>query len=233
MIMTDLAYQTLERISVVRPVERVKFIADRCRNKRVLDIGCLDETALDKRDTGEWLHRRIALVARRVIGIDSSDTLPPEGLETGPRSRIMKGDGTDPRVVREDVDIIVAGEFIEHIPNPLAFLNTMRTRYPGCEMLLSTPNGVSVANGLLGTICREAQHRDHLMTSTYKTLNTLCRRSGCSDWEIIPYRFYATEMLLQTSGAKRMAVRMVEIAIRHYERLFPLRSFGYVVRMTL
>jgi len=231
--MADLAYETLEPLRARRPVERVGFMSSRCRGKRVLDIGCLDETALEKRETEEWLHRRIGAVAQKVIGIDLSDRLPSEGLVTGPNSRILKGDGTNPDIACEEVDIIIAGEFIEHIPNPLDFLSTMRARYPGREMLLSTPNGTSFANALLGNIGREAQHRDHLMTSTYKTLNTLCRRAGCRDWDIIPYRFYATEMLLQTSGAKRIAVRAVEAVIRLYERVFPLRSFGYVVRMTL
>ncbi len=166
--MAKLAYETLERLHVPRPVERVGFIAGRCHGKRVLDIGCLDETALEKRETEEWLHRRIGLVAQDVIGVDLSDRLPAEGLVTGPNSRIMKGDGTNPDLAPEAVDIIVAGEFIEHIPNPLDFLSTMRTRYPGREMVLSTPNGVSFANAVLGTIGREAQHQDHLITSTYK-----------------------------------------------------------------
>jgi SAM-dependent methyltransferase len=228
-----IAYETLERLHVGRPVERVGFIADRCRDKRVLDIGCLDETALDKQCTNEWLHRRIGALATEVTGIDLSDLLPAEGLVTGPNSRIMKGDGTNPDIAPELVDTIVAGEFIEHIENPLQFLARMKRSYPGREMLISTPNGVSFANALLGTIGREAQHHDHLLTSTYKTLNTLCRRAGFSDWEIIPYRFYATEMLLQSTGPKRILVKAVEAIIRAYERIFPLRSFGYIVRIKL
>jgi SAM-dependent methyltransferase len=229
----QLAYQTLERLRVSRPVERVSFIAERCRGKRVLDIGCLDETALDKQNTTEWLHRRIGALATQVTGVDLSEHLPAEGLVTGPNSRIIKGDGTNPDVAPEIVDIIVAGEFIEHIENPLQFLSRMARSYPGREMIISTPNGVSFANALLGTIGREAQHRDHLLTSTYKTLNTLCQRAGCRDWDIIPYRFYATEMLLESTGPKRIAVKTVEAIIRAYESIFPLRSFGYVVRITL
>lgn len=231
--MPHLAYETLERLHVGRPVERVRFIAERCRGKRVLDIGCLDETALDKQNTTEWLHREIGALATEVTGIDLSDLLPAEGLVTGPNSRILKGDGTDPDVAPEIVDIIVAGEFIEHIENPLQFLSRMQRSYPGREMLISTPNGVSFANALLGTIGREAQHHDHLLTSTYKTLNTLCRRAGFRDWDIIPYRFYATEMLLQSTGSKRIFVKAVEAVIRAYERFFPLRSFGYIVRVSL
>lgn len=231
--MADLAYTTLERIAVVRPVERIGFIAARCEGKRVLDIGCLDETALGKRGTTEWLHARIAALAASVIGIDLSDQLPEEGLVTAPNARIIKGDGTRPQVAAQDIDIIVAGEFIEHIENPLEFLRALRARYAGCELIISTPNGASLANGLMGLIGKEAQHPDHLMTSTYKTLNTLCRRAGVREWEIIPYRFFATEMLLNSKGVFRLVLRLIEGSIRFMERFAPLRSFGYVVRITL
>jgi SAM-dependent methyltransferase len=229
-------YETLARMSVPRPVDRVTFIAELCRGKRVLDIGCLDETALAKRDTADWLHGRIGTVAREVIGIDDSDHLPPEGLVTGPNSRIHKGNGVDPdpRLIDPGaVEIIVAGEFIEHLDSPLTFLQNMKRRFPGRELVISTPNGVSFANALLASLGCEAQHPDHLLTSTYKTLNTLCLRAGATDWRIIPYRFYATEMLLASSGLKRLTVRVVEKAVRAVERLFPLRGFGYVVRITL
>lgn len=233
---SNLRYETLERITVSQPVDRLRFIAEHCRGKRVLDIGCLDETALVKHDTDHWLHRRIGQVANDVIGIDSSDRLPDEGLVTGPNSRILKGDGLNPELGRlgsAAVDMIVAGEFIEHLESPIAFLRNMRRDFPGRELILSTPNGAAFANALLGTIGREAQHPDHLLTSTYKTLNTLCARAGCEAWHITPYRFFATEMLLQASGLARLAVRGVEAMIRIVERLFPLRSFGYIVRISL
>lgn len=229
----SLRYETLERVAIRRPVERVGFIAQHCAGLKVLDIGCLDETALEKRDTSEWLHARIAALADKVTGVDLSDNLPDDGLVTAPNARIIKGDGTRPCVPPEDVDIIVAGEFIEHIENPLAFLRELRLRYPGRQLLISTPNGASFANGLLGMIGSEAQHRDHLLTSTYKTLNTLCLRSGARDWEIVPYRFYATEMLLASRGGKAALVKGVEAFIRLFERIAPLRSFGYVVKITL
>ncbi len=231
-----LKYETLERLQVPRPVDRVRYIAALCRGKRVLDIGCLDETALEKQQTAEWLHAQIGMVAREVIGIDSSDRLGSDGLVTGPNSHIVKGDGVRPdpnQIGAETVDVIVAGEFIEHLENPLEFIRSMKQRFPGRELVLSTPNGASFANALLASIGSEAQHPDHLLTSTYKTLNTLCRRSEAKHWEIRPYRFYATEMLLGTSGMKHMAVRAVEKIVRLFERAFPLRSFGYVVQISL
>jgi len=232
----NLTYESLERLRVRRPVDRVDFITALCRSKQVLDIGCYDETALIKRETKHWLHGRIAVVARSVIGIDSSEQIPPEGVVTGSNSTIIRGDGVNPfseTLHDQEIDLVVAGEFIEHIEGPLRFFCNMKHRFPGRELVISTPNGTSFANTVLGTIGREVQHRDHLQVFTFKILNTLCLRAGFKDWEIIPYRFYATEMILQSRGLKRVLVRVVEGAIRLIERLFPLLSFGYVVRARL
>ncbi|MCX7379861.1 MAG: methyltransferase domain-containing protein [Alphaproteobacteria bacterium] len=232
----NLTYETLEKLRVAPPVDRLDYISSLCRDKVVLDIGCFDETALVKRDTLYWLHGRIGSVARDVVGIDSSDLIPADGLVTGANSAIYRGDGVNPDEAclgERAITTIVAGEFIEHVESPLLFFKNMKERFPGRTLVISTPNGVSVANTLLGMIGREVQHRDHIHVFSFKTLNTMCIRSGFADWEIIPYKFYATEMILQSTGTKRLVVRGVQWAIRVVERLFPLLSFGYVVRITI
>ena len=228
----SLSYDPLERLHVPRPVDRVAFISEHCRGKRVLDIGCFDETALVKRDTKYWLHGRISAVASKVIGIDSSARIPPEGVRTGPNSLIVRGNGVNPDVP-DDVDIIVAGEFIEHIESPLEFFRNLRQSYPGKEMIISTPNGSSFANTLLGVFRREAQHPDHLQIFTFKILNTLCLRMGFPEWEVIPYHFHATEMILNSRGSKRTAAVAVQAIVGVVERLCPLLSCGYIVRARL
>lgn len=232
----NLKYETLEKLSVRNPVDRLDFIADSCAGKIVLDIGCFDETALVKRETRHWLHGRLAATAKQVVGIDNSSKIPAHGLRTGANSAIYRGDGVhvDESLTGGcDYDVIVAGEFIEHIENPLEFLRDMKARFAGRELIISTPNGVAFANTLLGSIGREVQHHDHLYNFTFKILNTLCLRSGFESWDIIPYRFYATEMILNSSGAKRTIVRFVERMIKLVEWVFPLLSFGYIVRIKL
>lgn len=231
-----LAYTTLERLRVPRPVDRLAFLSALCRDKVVLDIGCLDETALVKRDTEHWLHGRIAGLARQVVGVDASARIPASGIETGPRSRIHRGDAMrlDPALLQSaPFEVVVAGEFIEHVSDPLYFLASLRRALPGRELLLSTPNGPSAANALMGCIGREAQHPDHLANFSYKILHTLCRRVGLEQFEVRPYRFYATEMILNSGGATRWAAQGAQAGIRLVERLFPLLSFGYIVRARL
>ncbi len=229
-------YETLAKLPVGHPVDRLSYIADLCRDKTVLDVGCYDETALAKRDTKYWLHGRIRAQALRVVGVDSSSQIPENGIRTGGNSIIHQGDGVDiaQEILQgENFEIIVAGEFIEHIENPLLFFRNMKHTFPGRELVISTPNGVCFANTLLGSIGREVQHPDHLHNFTFKILNTMCLRAGFRDWEIIPYRFYATEMILQSRGVRRGFVVFVERCIRVVERFLPLLSFGYIVRAKL
>lgn len=230
-------YETLAKLPIGRPVDRLTYIAELCKGKTVLDIGCYDETALAKRETEHWLHGRISAQALRVIGLDNSRLIPSEGIRTGENSIIYKGDGVEIALEvilqEEKFDIVVAGEFIEHIENPLQFFRNMKQAFPGLGLVISTPNAACFANTLLGCISREVQHPDHLSNFTFKILNTLCLRAGFQEWEVVPYRFYATEMILQTRGARRGLVLIVEKCIRVVERLFPLLSFGYIVRAKL
>lgn len=233
----SLTFNNFERLPLRRPVDRIGYIAEACKGKVVLDIGCLDETALIKRETEHWLHGRVAAVARRVIGIDSSEKVPSEGIITGPNSKIIRVDGTDSgsyaAFTGEGVEVIVAGEFIEHIEHPLEFLRQIRAAFPGRELIMSTPNGASLSNTVMATIGREVQHPDHLHNYTFKTLHTMCIRAGFTEWEIIPYRFYATELILKSRVPMRWAVQMVQACIRAGNYLFPLTSFGYIVRAKL
>lgn len=227
-----LTYDSLERLSPTRPVDRLDWLSEQCLGKTVLDIGCYDETALVKRDTSHWLHGRLSAVALRVIGIDNSSKIPVGGLKTGSNAMIYRGDGVHvdaAQIGESQINIIVAGEFIEHIESPLEFMRTIKRQYPGCRLLMSTPNGGCFANTLMGVFGREVQHPDHLQNFTFKVLNTLCLRAGFDRWTLLPYRFYATEMILNSTGIKKAAAVATQQFIRGVERMFPLLSFGYII----
>ncbi|HTX05871.1 MAG TPA: methyltransferase domain-containing protein [Steroidobacteraceae bacterium] len=236
----QLRYTPLEAISVGRPVGRIKYIARACAGRYVLDLGAMDETAwANKRSRGTWLHEEIARVARQVEGVDNSRIIPAGGMATAQNALIRPGDIEDlTRLITEldEVpDTIVAGELIEHLENPLRFLRrfTEIPRLSGSQLILSTPNATALHNFLIGLARRESTHQDHLCILSYKTLTTLCRRAGFSNWQIIPYYSRFTEMVERHSGLARVAVLVVERVINSLEWLFPLLSFGYIVRIRL
>ena len=235
-----LRYTPLERLTVARPVDRISFIARACAGRLVLDLGAMDETAWTaKRGRGTWLHEEIARYARQVEGVDNSAQVPAEGLRTGPNAVIRRGDIADPKgliaELEECPDVVVAGELIEHLENPLQFLRRFAAidRLSGKALILSTPNATALHNFLIGLVRRESTHHDHLCILSYKTLATLCARAGFSDWEIIPYFARFTEMQERQSGLARVAVRAAERVVNALEWMFPLLSFGYIVRIRL
>jgi len=235
-----LEYTPLERLAVAHPVDRIAFIARACDRARVLDLGAMDETAWQKkRGRGTWLHEEIAKSALRVDGIDSSALVPAEGLRTAPNACIRRGDITDPAglvaALGEAPDVVVAGELIEHLDNPLQFLQRLAhiERISGKTLILSTPNATALHNVLIALARRESTHQDHLCVLSYKTLTSLCRRAGFRSWEIIPYFARFTEMEERQRGLGRLAVRLAERIVNLFEWLFPLLSFGYIVRVRL
>jgi trans-aconitate methyltransferase len=233
----ELAYEPLEPLYVPAPVQRVAFIVERCVRRRVLDLGCYDETALSKRGTGHWLHERIAAVATSLLGVDNSPQLPAEGVSTGPRARIVRADVQDFAAIRTaverygDVEVIVAGELIEHLPNSLAFLRALRQHFPNKELVATTPNATALSNGLLALARRENCHIDHLQVYSYKTLTTLCRNAGIASYRIIPYHQYYTEMILRERGLRRFGVRAAETLVNIAESAFPLLSGGLILHV--
>lgn len=235
-----LRYTPLEGIAVGRPVDRIKYIAQACVGRKVLDLGAVDETAWkSKRGRGSWLHEEIARVAREVDGVDRSELVPPGGLLTAPNARIRPGDVADlERLIctpGETPEVVVAGELIEHLENPLQWLKRISEirQLTGRVLILSTPNATAIHNFLIGLARRESTHHDHLCILSYKTLTTLCKRAGFPDWEIVPYYSRFTEMQERHSGLARLGVRAAERAVNCLEWLFPLLSFGYIVRIRL
>jgi hypothetical protein len=230
-LMVDLKYIPLERVPVPRPVRRVPYIVERCRGKAVLDLGCYDETALVKQGTLEWVHGEIARVARSVLGVDNSDKIPVEGLATGATSRIIRGDLANlASLVREiDVEVVVAGEIIEHLPNVIGFFAQLRRLFPGRALLATTPNATSLTNVLLGVAGRESSHPDHVQIYSFKTLSTVCRRVAFANWELVPYHVYYSEMALRAGPVARRLVSAAEAAVNAVEHLCPLLAGGLIL----
>ncbi len=230
--MATLSYTPTEKISVNRPVSRVGYITRACVNKKVLDLGCFDETALVKENTGNYLFNEISKVSSLHIGVDNSALLPPEGLIFTDTIKILRAniyelDTLD--INNIDFDVIIAGELIEHLPNTLDFFAVLKKKFAGKRLICSTPNATSFSNMVLSLSKRESAHIDHLQVYSFKTLNTLCKVAKFADWQIIPYHVKFTEMIIRSGGIKKQMVNMSESIINGIEKLFPMTAGGYLI----
>jgi trans-aconitate methyltransferase len=226
-----LKFTPLEKLKVRKPIDRLLYISKFCKNKKVLDIGCYDETAIKlKENNGYWLHKLISSEAKKVIGIDSSDLIKSE-IKTGPRSKIIKKDlfDLDESFAKANkIDVIIAGELIEHIPNVSRFLQLMKKLYPKKMLILTTPNATSLSNILLALFNRESSHKDHIQIFSYKTLYSLLTKNDLKRFKIIPYNVRFSEMYLRSSSFGRPLIKITEKIINFCENIFPMVAGGYI-----
>jgi hypothetical protein len=234
--MYDLSYSPLEKLTIGRPVNRINYIKNKCTGKAVLDLGCYDETALNKQNSGYWLFEEISIVAETLIGIDNSIKIPENGIILNEQTKILNGDIVDfnyKELSEYSFNIIVAGELIEHLTNTISFFNKMSSEFPGKKLICTTPNSTSLSNILLSLFKRESTHIDHKQIYSFKTLNTLCRIASFRDWKIVPYYVKYTEMILKSGPFKKPFIKCAESVINFLEYLFPLQSGGFILEIDL
>ncbi|MEZ5245426.1 MAG: class I SAM-dependent methyltransferase [Acidimicrobiales bacterium] len=149
--------------------DRVRFLSDRCRDKNVLDIGCVahDEARLGGDD---WLHGHIARAAARCVGVDiladGVAAVNAAGFDAVVHDLTA---GLGPLADRGPFDVIVAGELIEHVPDlDMVFRVAAEGLSPDGELILTTPNPYApqrVRAGQLGIVWENVDHVSYLFPS--------------------------------------------------------------------
>jgi SAM-dependent methyltransferase len=123
------------------PVEdRLAYLEDRSRGRRVLDIGCVAHDVA-RMSSPYWLHGRLAAVGD-VTGVD---ILGPEVEEMRARGFDVilhdLSEGFGPVLDRGPYDVIVAGELIEHVENiGMLFSLAREALSTDGELIITTPN---------------------------------------------------------------------------------------------
>ncbi|GAA0423608.1 hypothetical protein GCM10009133_35210 [Cocleimonas flava] len=116
---------------------KIKYYMDRCKDKKVLDIGCVQHNQ-DNWKSKFWLHKAIKEVASEIQGID----IFQEGInnlkERGYTVTCADAQDFD---LEEKFDVIVAGDIIEHLDNVGGFVSSCkRHMHKDSHLLISTPN---------------------------------------------------------------------------------------------
>jgi 2-polyprenyl-3-methyl-5-hydroxy-6-metoxy-1,4-benzoquinol methylase len=118
-------------------------IAPKLKDKKVIHVGCIDHVPLLKERfiSGEWLHQQITDISSKCVGIDiNAEGVDYVKKEFGTDNVYCLDITKDPLDIlkNEDYDVIILGEVLEHIDNPVEFLSTIRQRCQNVEQIIIT-----------------------------------------------------------------------------------------------
>ena len=171
---------------------RLELIANICCKKRILHVGCTDHVLVIKNKVKEkkWLHSIIEAKADLLIGVDISRDGVIEAKKF--TSTIIKQmDVTHkwyPELNDMKFDLAVFGEIIEHLDNPVSFLQSFNEMSKGHvdDILVTVPNAWKI-RGILHTIRYNSEliNTDHRFWFTPFTITKVLYRSGWRVKQII------------------------------------------------
>ncbi|MDA8723843.1 class I SAM-dependent methyltransferase [Alphaproteobacteria bacterium] len=116
---------------------KIKFINKYVKNKRILDIGCVQHNK-ENYKSKFWLHKAIKEIASEVKGLD----LYRDGVEylNSKGFNVLHGDAQNFNHESE-YDVIVAGDIIEHLDNVQGFFKSCkRSLKRNGRLIITTPN---------------------------------------------------------------------------------------------
>ena len=170
---------------------RTELLLKICQNKKVLHIGCADHVPLIKTKilNRQWLHGLLMEVAEECAGIDinkkSIDFLTNE-LNI---PHVYYADITQelPAEIRSTKwDIVVMGEILEHVDNPVLFLEIVRTglKALASTLIVTVPNSFNyeIANDIRKST--EDINSDHRYHFTPFTLTKIMFQAGFETVEL-------------------------------------------------
>lgn len=142
-----------------KQVDREKYILKNCKNKNILNIGCL---AADKKAV---LHQKIERTSKKTLGMDIFDAK---------FDNYIKGDAQN-FYFEDKFDVIIVGEVIEHIWNMEGlFRSSFRSLADGGKLIITTPNAyapIFIKNAIFGKIVPNDPH--HVVLFDVTTLKNL------------------------------------------------------------
>jgi SAM-dependent methyltransferase len=121
-----------------KPQSRFDIITEFCRDKEVLDIGCVQHDVINT-DVDGWLHHHVVETSSYTLGVDYLEDEVNELVKRG--YNVVHGDVNKPLSIDRTFDVIVVGNLIEHLSNFEGLLNNInRLLKPNGVVLISTAN---------------------------------------------------------------------------------------------
>jgi hypothetical protein len=164
---------------------RVNFLTTLAKDKSILHLGCLDHLPLidDKIARGQWLHKTLTESAKVCLGIDINEETKKYVETKYGFKNIVLGDFTKQRlesIASQRWDYAILGEILEHIDNPVAYLEAIRTLYKGSidRIVITVPNAFTQTSFRMANKSSELINSDHRYWFTPYTLAKVMFHAG-------------------------------------------------------
>lgn len=160
---------------------RDEYLLKQCKNKKILHIGFVDHLPLidEKITRDKWLHKKLTDISDVCYGID----INKEGIEYLQEKYDYKNlyvvdilcDDIPQDILDIEFDYIVIPDVIEHIGNPVEFLQTIKTKFDGNvkQIIITTPNAFRLNNFTNVFKNKEVINSDHRFWFTPYSLSKI------------------------------------------------------------
>ena len=170
-------------LSGIKVVDRVSYICNLCKGKKVLHLGATDAPVTKEAIvSGRLLHNFLNDVCQEVVGLDISIEMinwleSQHGIKNIKYGNIEEAEDYP----QGEFDYIVAGEILEHLSNPGNALDAIRRNTKNnTKLIITVPNAYSFKGFVRAVGKRELIHSDHILHHSPYTLKALLERHGFS-----------------------------------------------------
>ncbi len=167
------------------PLKREDFLASKLKGKKIIHIGCADhlEVIDEKMKSGLWLHNILINHADDCLGIDINKSAVKYITEKYKIDNLIAGDvtkGDINQIKNNQWDIVLFGEIIEHINNPVEFLSAFKKNYSEYTngFIVSVPNILNLARFKFMLKYSEVINSDHRYWFTPYTILKILIEAG-------------------------------------------------------
>ena len=171
-------------------IDRFDKLIQIVNNKRIIHIGCCDHLSLieEKISKKRWLHKLLVENTQKCIGIDINQ----EAVEYITNKLNIK-DVICLDILKDNIDLgdeiwdyVILGELIEHVDNPVDFLQTLRQKFHGKvkKIIITAPNVFNIFHARYIKKNIECINTDHRYWFSPFTLSKIATISGLRNCEL-------------------------------------------------
>lgn len=166
--------------------DRIELLVEMAGGKNVIHFGCADHVPLiqKKLSSGKWLQDRLKKVAKNCVGLDNNAEAVSYIKDILGRDDCIlfdvSNDDHPAELSDKTWDFVLMGEILEHVDNPVAFLEAMASRFNGLarDLVVTVPNCFSWENIYYSVRNKEFINTDHRFWFSPYTIAKIAQQAG-------------------------------------------------------